>query len=115
MDEEKHSLFNKASQPWHPNPSENPSLVSAKGLSAERRWYLFDSIRQFCPDEDRDITCPKPSFPKPGSRASTPLLDVAMGSIVEDNGEELEIASPQPSKKKSRRCSNCKKEGHNLR
>ena len=50
-------------------------LVSRKvtplGLSAERQWYLYDQIRPFCPDADKDITFPLPSVPKPG-RGTTP-------------------------------------------
>ena len=65
MEEEKHFLLKKTSHPWCPNPTEYPSLVLPKGLSAERQWYLFDSIRQFCVEEDRDVTCPEPSIPRP--------------------------------------------------
>lgn len=115
MEEEKHFLLKKASQPWCPNPSEYPSLVPAKGLTAERQWYLFDSIRQFCPEEDRDITCSESSLPRPRSRAGTPAVDTATSFVVEDNDEELPFTSHQPSKKKSRHCSNCRKEGHNTR
>ena len=51
---------------WSPDPKELPSVVSPKGLSAERQWYLHDSICPFCPDGDKDITCPLLDVPKPG-------------------------------------------------
>ena len=49
--------LNKSSTPWVPDKDELPSVVSPKGLSAERQWYLYDHIRPFCPDSDKDITC----------------------------------------------------------
>ena len=42
-----------------------PSKISAKGLSLERQWYLYEQIRKHIPHEaDKDITCPKPKKPK---------------------------------------------------
>ena len=46
MEEEKHILLKKTVQSWCPNPTEYPSLVTSKGLTAKRQWYLFDYIRQ---------------------------------------------------------------------
>jgi hypothetical protein len=46
-------------------------ILLGNGLSAERQWYLYDKIREFCPQADRDVTCPLPSVPNP-SRAVTP-------------------------------------------
>ena len=60
---------------WHPEPSLLPSQITPKGLSNERQWYLFDKIREFCPEQDRDVTCPEPTVPRPTSRAGTPLLE----------------------------------------
>ena len=60
-------------QPWIPDLSELPNILSSKSLSTERRWYLFDQIRQFCSDNAKDITCPLPSVPRPGSRSGTPI------------------------------------------
>ena len=57
-EEEKHILLKKTAHSWCPNPTEYPSLVPSKGRTAEWQWYLFDYIRQFCLEEDRDITCP---------------------------------------------------------
>ena len=39
-------------------------------------WYLFDKIREFCPEDDRDVTCPEPTLPRPPrSRAGTPAVE----------------------------------------
>ena len=50
--------------PWSPDASELLSTISPKGLSVDRQWYLYDSIREFCPAEDRDLTCPEPAVPR---------------------------------------------------
>ncbi len=48
--------------------SRKPSEITPPGLDAKRQWYLFDEIRQFCSTNlAKDITCPKPLVPKPGS------------------------------------------------
>ena len=62
----------KSNPHWSPHPNELPPVVPPKGLTAERQWYLYDSIRPFCPDEDKDTTSPLPGVPKPGSRPGTP-------------------------------------------
>ena len=71
-DEERFVLLKKNSLRWQPHPSIYPQQVHPKGLSAERQWYLYDSIREFCPEASQDVTCPLPDVPKPGSRAATP-------------------------------------------
>ena len=77
-----------------------PNQVPPKGLTAERQWYLYDKIRQFCPDASKDLTCPLPSVPRPTSSArNTP--------------EPVEMEIDPPSKE--RRCGKCGKTGHNRR
>ena len=48
------------------DPTLMPSVVPHEGLSAQRQWYLYDNIREFCKETCRDEMCPKPSVPKPG-------------------------------------------------
>ena len=67
------NLFKK--EPWSPDAIELPDIVPPRGLSAEREWYMFDFIRPFVADEDKDVTCPRPTVPKPGR--STPAPEVA--------------------------------------
>ena len=45
---------------WKPSPHELPVVVIPNGLSAERKQYLYDKIREFCPDDKKDTVCPKP-------------------------------------------------------
>ena len=44
-------------------PSELPELIIPQGLSLERQHYLYDKIREFCPEEYRDLVCPKLQHP----------------------------------------------------
>ena len=41
-------------------PSALPELIIPPGLSMERQQYLYDKIREYCPEECRDLVCPKP-------------------------------------------------------
>ena len=61
---------------WVPDPTECPSLITLKGLFAERQWYMYlsDKICEFSPDNDCEVTCPKQA-PRSVSRAGTPYDD----------------------------------------
>lgn len=52
-------------KPTVPDPQQLPDLIPAPGLDAQRQWYLFDQIREFCKEECADLVCPKPDIPKP--------------------------------------------------
>ena len=45
---------------WKPQPTDLPSIIPPPGLSLERRQYLFEKIREFCP-ECQDLVCPDPA------------------------------------------------------
>ena len=34
-----------------------PPTILPKGLSNERQWYLYDKIREYCPENSKDKTC----------------------------------------------------------
>ena len=70
---------------WSPEKDDLPDIITPRGLSADRQWYLYEQIRPYCPDEDKDTTCPKPRVPKPGR--STP-------------GPEQEGGQPGPPKRR---------------
>ena len=42
---------------------ELPPLLSPAGLPMQRHWYLYNKIREFCPERTRDVTCPRPVTP----------------------------------------------------
>lgn len=45
---------------WQPSPHELPEVVQPNGLSAERKQYLYEKIREFCPDNKKESVCPIP-------------------------------------------------------
>ena len=67
-------------------PQGNPAIIPSPGLPAYRQWYLFENIRDFCTNATRDITCPKPTVPKPGSG----IGEHNNGTDTHQPGQELE-------------------------
>ena len=92
------------------DPSELPSVIAPAGLSAQRQWYLYEKIREFCPVADRDLTCPLPSVPKPSSRQSIPQPPPSPPAL----SPTLSPSRPPPTKR-SRTCGLCNQPGHNSR
>ena len=98
-------------EPWDVDSDTLPNIVPRHGLSIERQWYLYEQIRPFCPDEDKDTVCPLPSSPKPGgSRRGTPHPEAP--TLSHPEGEML-AATPPP--KRRRLCGVCHEAGHNKR
>ena len=50
---------------WRPMATELPDRIIPPGLSLERQWYLFDKIREYCPDHCKDLVCPRPTVTIP--------------------------------------------------
>ena len=85
-----------------------PEVVQPRGLTAERQWYLYEKIREFCPGAPKDKTCPLPSVPKPSSACNTPVPQLNMPEV--DDGACVEVSPPT---KRRRMCSKCGQLGHN--
>ena len=94
---------------WVPNSEELPEVITPKGLSLDRKWYLYQNIRQFCPDEDKDYTCPRPSREKPTSRSGTPNPAVVLNDIDTPASPDRMVPAPK------RLCGKCRLPGHNAR
>ena len=95
---------------------ELPNVLHPKGMSSERKWYLYEKIRSFCRYECKDVTCPLPDAPRPtgSSRQSTPGVgdppDLAMEiEVPHSPRQSLEPPATQ------RKCGNCGQLGHNRR
>ena len=59
-----------------------PKVVKPKGLDAQRQWYLYEQVRPFCHSNlAKDLTCPKPTVPKPGE-ASAPSCSQSLSTSV---------------------------------
>ncbi len=56
---------------WHPVVTDLPPVITPKGLSADRQWYLYEKIRPYCQEYSADITCPLPSVSRP-TMSNTP-------------------------------------------
>ena len=50
---------------WKPEAHHLPPEIAPPGLSLERQQYLFEKIREFCPENCRDLVCPKPATGAP--------------------------------------------------
>ena len=69
-DEEHISLL--TDHTWAPSQHNLPPVVVPSGLSIERQWYLHNHIAQYCQEEVRDVVCPQPLNPLPGTSAPLP-------------------------------------------
>ena len=84
-----------------------PDVISPRGLPPERQWYLFEKIREYCPTECQDVTCPRPLVPHP----STPRPTPEPPSV----GQTITIDSTPAITTRQRVCGNCGQAGHNRR
>ena len=124
---------------WSPLATDLPEHVSSSGLSLSRQWYLYNKIREFCPQECKDQTCPEPcgqeppSIPPSSSAHTTTHTTSSISSVCtttsfsnssssnctsssnssSSNTTSSADATPQP--KRPRLCGVCKGSGHNSR
>lgn len=47
-------------------PRDMPPPLVPGGLDARRKWYLYDTIREFCSETEMDKSCPLPTVARPG-------------------------------------------------
>ena len=87
-------------------PDTLPPVISPRGLSPERQWYLFDKIREYCRLQLQDITCPLPDVP----RAFTPCPSPEPDFVTQGNSSPLHRTQTRP-----RVCGLCGISGHNRR
>ena len=55
---------------WSPKADQLPPILPPSSFSNQRQWYLYNKIREFCPENLKDITCPQPSAPLEASSPS---------------------------------------------
>ena len=81
-----------------------PAEIDPAGLS-----YLYEKIRQFCTDKNKDILCPKP----PPSLAETAAVaEAAPEPEPVPSTSTVVTESLPPLKRRKPTCSFCHKEGH---
>ena len=82
----------KSSPRWSPDLKELPSV------EGERQWYLYDSICPFCPDGDKDITCPL-----------SDVLSQAVHQVHLVDTQPPDDDDAEPPLKRQRSCGTCRK------
>ena len=91
-----------------------PPIIEPQVMSAERQWYLYDKIRPYCSDKAKDLTCPLPSVPRPGTLVPTPVSSPR--SVAPTSRVQFQLpTSTLPPVKRQRICGNCGQAGHNRR
>ena len=46
---------------WQPTATKLLDSIILPGLSLEHQWYLFEKVREYCPDQCKDLVCPRPA------------------------------------------------------
>ena len=49
--------YNLLKDKWSPTATVLPERLTPSGLNPARQWYLFQKIREFCPEEAKDVPC----------------------------------------------------------
>ena len=103
---------------WSPKADELPPILSPAGLSLQRQWYLYNKIREFCPDHLKDITCPLPGelvqYSSP-SRSPSPAPSPPPSPSLTTSTPTTTTNTAEPPSKRARLCGLCRQPGHNTR
>ena len=91
---------------WTPSPDELPTQIPPVGLSNERKWYLYNQIREFCREGTENVVCPHPDQ---GSDSLSPAQRRPAPTDTDPTCDEA------PPAKRSRRCKKCGGSGHDRR
>ena len=121
-------------QSWSPKADQLPPVLPPAGLSSKRQWYLYEKIREFCPENFKDVTCPRPSTPleglsprspspapPPPPSSSTPLptgTTAATATATTSTSTVTATDTPDMDEapaKSARLCRACRQPGHNAR
>ena len=104
---------------WNPDHTELPERIMPSGLTLNRQWYLHNKIREFCPDECKDLTCPEATEPEDtppqGTSVPTGPATATSTSIPETTTTTPATASTtgelgEPRAKWPRLCGICRKD-----
>lgn len=118
--EEERNILKKGN--WRPTKDDLPPILTPSGLSLQRQWYLYDKIREFCPNNVKDTTCPMPketitgapTSPREHSPPRTTTTPTTTPSTPQPTTTST-LPSEPPPPKRSRRCGVCRQVGHNTR
>ena len=94
---------------WSPKADQLPPVLPPSGLSLQRQWYLHKKIREFCPDNFKDITCPQPG------EAQDQSPSVSRSPSPNPTPTPSPTTNTEPPAKRARLCGLCRQLGHNAR
>ena len=117
-EEVKRCFLKKDATNWKPESDELPPVLPPAGLSLQRQWYLHDKIREFCPDNLKDTTCPKPAGEAEGNTQLSPSPSPTPPPAPSPTPSRIPSPSPttqEPPAKRARLCGHCRQPGHNAR
>ena len=118
---------------WVPSPHTLPPVIRPAGLSLPRKWYLYNSIREYCRPGTEDLVCPLPLDPPPtrdgtSAGSGTPTRDDSADThdgptrdgTCDGSGGPTRNSTGSggdngPPSKRARRCGACGEEGHTRR
>ena len=107
----QHKTINLLRDPsFLPSRTELPTVLTPTGLSTDQQWYLYDKIREFCPDSTKDLICRLPSIPR---NTPTPLPSPTRTALPLPS--TLPTPIPEPPQKRQRICGKCSRLGCNKR
>ena len=108
--------YNLLKDKWSPTATVLPERLTPSGLNPAHQWYLFQKIREFCPEEAKDVTCPMPSVPQETSTPSTSTPATSTPATSTPATSTTATATPsEPPSKKARLCGICREGRHNAR
>lgn len=93
------NILTKAHLQWKPDCNELPNEIKPPGLSHERQSYLFDKIREFCPEEHKDIVCPNPNNSRLTSVEPCQVISQPSLNLTLSQPSETHLSSTPPSKR----------------
>ena len=90
---------------WQPSPNNLPEEIQPPGLSQDRQHYLFEKIREYCPEEVRDTDCPDPDLARAAALNECVTLSQSSCSSPPTSQSDLSPSpSPTPKQPSKRQC-----------
>ena len=76
----------------------NPSVILPPGLPLMRQWYLYNKIRWFVDEKEKDVTCPEPLLP-PGPVTIPRVREESVAGPSQASGKRVAAKRPAKSDK----------------
>ena len=98
------AFYSIVHDPQPVDASQLPEIIHPQGLSAERQWYLFESIRPLVPEVAKDVICPEPHVDRrtfAETRAEAAVLEKQSKKVAvkKDQAQEQMPVTPVKTKR----------------